>query len=180
MKPPITTSLAPAARPTASRPRFPAPPSARPVDVLSLQGPPNRGVSARSVVTSVSVSVGARAARPSPPEREPTVPEPVLGLPRPTAPASHGPDLARELHVASAAEVLLRVQSWVESGVPRLALEVGGAWGGRIELSRTGPGRVRILWRCRNPHAAGLASRVKTALAASGLTLESVRVDVER
>jgi len=80
--------------------------------------------------------------------------------------------------VASPGEVIQRVTAWVEAGTPRLALQLGGEFAGRVELVRTGPGRVRLSWRCRKASAAGLASRVRTALAEAGLQVEGVQVDV--
>jgi hypothetical protein len=95
------------------------------------------------------------------------------------APRPAPPEPSRDGHVAGPAEVLQRVTAWVEAGTPRLCLDVGGAFAGRVEVVRTGPGRVRLSWRCRQRGGAGLASQVRAALAQSGLHVEGLRVEVE-
>lgn len=79
--------------------------------------------------------------------------------------------------VSSPAEITVRVQSWMASGAPRMVLELGGAWGGRVDVERTGPGRVRVRWQVRGKGpGAGLSRQLHQALASAGLAVDGLAV----
>lgn len=175
MKLPPNASPALAQRTAPARRPFSLP---APIRVAGLKAP----TSAARAITGVP-----RIQKPAPVTTPRAGQEPAHHLPLPNARAhvqpsepmmGASPAGPRPAHVAGPTEVLQRVQAWVEAGTPRLALQVGGALAGRVELVRTGPGRVKLAWRCRHGSAAGLASRVRAALFAAGLQVDDVRVDV--
>jgi hypothetical protein len=56
-------------------------------------------------------------------------------------------------------------------------MELGGAWGGRLDVERTGPGRVRVRWQVRGTSgAARLSRRLHEALGSAGLAVDGLSV----
>ena len=92
------------------------------------------------------------------------------------------PEVAPQEHVlrgtvATPAEITVRVQAWLASGAPRLGLEFTGSWAGRVDVERSGPGRVRVRCQVRDARRlAGLARRLQQALGDAGLSVDGLSV----
>lgn len=77
----------------------------------------------------------------------------------------------------SAVELVQKIEVWVKSSRPTLALTVGGPLAAEVTVERTGPGRVSLALRGNNgPPSHSDVRAVRDALEARGLRLTSVRI----
>ncbi|MDQ3265815.1 MAG: hypothetical protein M3Y59_19530 [Myxococcota bacterium] len=77
----------------------------------------------------------------------------------------------------SAVELVQKIEVWVKSSRPTLALTVGGPLAAEVTVERTGPGRVSLALRGNHgPPSHSDVRAVRDALEARGLRLTSVRI----
>lgn len=79
---------------------------------------------------------------------------------------------------AKAAMALVeRIEAFVKSSRPALAVTLGGALNARVEVERTGPGEVALkIQGTRGPPPADDLARIRDAVRAKGLKLSSISV----
>lgn len=116
-----------------------------------------------------------------PPTATPASPEPsgaVLGTPgsaSPTpviAPGTQAP--APEARVQATLALIQKLELFVKSQRPALALQLGGDWNARVEVERTGVGEVALrIQGQKGPLASQDLTRLREALVARGLKLSA-------
>lgn len=125
--------------------------------------------------------------RPSPPDTTlppsgaPVSPEPSGAVPGPQGTASPAPIIAPgpqapapEARVQATLALIEKLELFVKSQRPALALQLGGDWNARVEVERTGVGEVALrIQGQRGPLASQDLTRLREALVARGLKLSA-------
>jgi hypothetical protein len=76
-----------------------------------------------------------------------------------------------------AVALIERIETFVRSSRPALALTLNNSLGARVEIERLGPGRVALkLTGQKGPPGAGVVSRIRDELRARGLEVGALRV----
>lgn len=82
---------------------------------------------------------------------------------------------APEVRVQSTLALIEKIELFVKSHRPALALRLGGAWDARVEVERTGAGEVALrIQGHRGPLAPRELERLREALSARGLKLSAL------
>jgi hypothetical protein len=128
----------------------------------------------------------ARLANPSPganPREVPSsssVPEPPAGVSgvsgglRESVPTTGAPPPAPEARVQATLELIEKLELFVKSQRPALALHLGGSWDARVEVERTGAGEVALrIQGHRGPLPPQELTRIRESLVARGLKISA-------
>jgi len=108
------------------------------------------------------------------PERAAEGPAPPPGVKASGVGASGGTGALPGARVERALALVERIERFVRSGRPSLALTLRGGLPGRLELQRVGPGAISIRLSSARPPSSGELGELRQALEARGLSVRSL------
>lgn len=98
-------------------------------------------------------------------------------VPFPTGPAATPQVQTAETRAAQAVQLIERIDTFVRSGRPALALTLNNSLGARVEIEKLGPGRIALRLVGQNgPPSPDTVSRIRDELLARGLQVGALSV----